>query len=146
MEFWDLLSWDRLHDPVRTVRVVPGAIQCAVADLRKALCDAMLAATTEQEQARLLKAILFSDRLLFAAARRRRGGARGQRGETLARTLARRIRLAWEGCWDILWQESEVPPGELGAAAPSEAQQLDRDIQSINEALAEEDIREASES
>ena len=34
MEFWRLIPFDRLHDRVRTVKIVPEALRPAVADLR----------------------------------------------------------------------------------------------------------------
>ena len=90
-----------------------------------------------------IKALLFSDRLLFSSVRKRRGGLRGQKGETVARTIARRLHLAWEGAWNTLWQESEKSVQEGRGTKLTSAQRLAHDVRSISQALAEEDVREA---
>ena len=102
MDFWSNVSWDSLHDPVITLTVMPEAVKPAIADLRKALSDAASAVAGTHAETIFSKALLFSDRILFSSVRKRRGGQRGQKGETVARTIARRFRLAWEGAWSTL--------------------------------------------
>ena len=79
-----------------------------VAELRGALSEKLRAHIDSPEESSYLKAFIFLDRRLSAAARKLRGGARRQRGETIARTLARRFRSAWAGSWSTLWEESKV--------------------------------------
>ena len=143
MDFWSNVSWDSLHDPVITLTVVPEAVKPAIADLRKALSDAASAVAGTHAETIFIKALLFSDRLLFSSVRKRRGGQRGQKGETVARTIARRLRLAWEGAWSTLWQESGKSVQEGRGAKLTSAERLAHDVRSISQALAEDDIREA---
>ena len=143
LDFWRCVSWEQLHDPVGTSKVVPEAVRHSVAELRHAICKAYEAATDLDTQDSCLKALLFSDRLLFAVAKKGRGGARGQRGDTLARTIAKRLRLAWEGAWNTLWSGSAAEVGNGAAALPTPAQMLAKEVAAIQQALAEEDVREA---
>ena len=122
---------------------MPEAVRPPVAELRHAICKAYEAAQDPDSQNCCLKALLFSDRLLFAVAKKGRGGARGQRGDTLARTIAKRLRLAWEGAWNTLWASSTSEVGNGTAAQSTQAQMLTRDVAAIQQALAEEDVREA---
>jgi len=143
MDFWSGVRWDALHDGVRTSRVVPQPLRPAVADLRKALAAEIANQEGRPLEEACFKALWFMDRLLFATRRRGRGGRRGQHGETVARTIARRIRLAWAGEWCELWAESEdaVPSG--AGPVPTEALRLAKDVQRIREALRDEDTRDA---
>ena len=143
LQFWDGIDWAALHQPVRVSRVVPDTVKPAIADLRKALADKVEAEVGGPAEESCMKALWFLDRLLFSTKRRTRGGRRGQHGETLARTLARRIRHAWAGQWGTLWEESaEAIPTGLGSK-PSEAQRIARDIKAVQDALGNDDVREA---
>ena len=144
MAFWSEVPWRAMHDPIRSIDCVPDAAKPALAELRGSLAAAAQRSAGLAEEECYLKAFFFLDRLLFAAVRKQRGGARGQRGETVARTLARRIRMAWEGSWGALWEESNGALRRGGASTqPSEAQRLARDVKSVEEALADDDVREA---
>ncbi len=143
MEFWDHVPWAALHDPTRSIDSVPNAVKGPLADLRGSLAAAAQRSAGCVEEENYLKAFFFLDRLMFAASRKQRGGARGQRGETVARTIGRRLRAAWAGSWGALWEESNAAH-RAGAGFPlSAAQRLARDIKSIEEALADDDMREA---
>ena len=139
--FWRGVSWEQLHDPVGTMKVVPDAVRPAIAELRHAICKAAEPAQDPDMLNCCLKALLFSDRLLFAISRRGRGGSRGQRGETLARTIAKRLRLAWEGAWNTLSASSTSDVGRGAAAQRMQAQKLASDVMTIPQALVEEDVR-----
>ena len=141
--FWNRIPWDALHEPIRTTKIVPESIRPAIADLRRALCQKIGAETGQPMEECVLKALWFSDRILFATKRKARGGRRGQQGETLVRTLSRRVRLALEGQWNTLWDESAASERDGGGHAPSVAQQLARDIQEVMEALGDADVRGA---
>ena len=80
------------------------------------------------------------DRLLFNRSKRARGGKRGQKGEPVARTIARRIRMAWEGKWGDLWGESCAALPDLGQReAKTRGEITALDIKAIEEAMAEGD-------
>ena len=85
MNFWGNIPWSALHHRINTVKVVPETIRPAVADFRKALCEGAQSAADTATETMHIKALLFSDHIIFSTARRSRGGAREQRGETLAR-------------------------------------------------------------
>eukprot|EP00969_Alexandrium_andersonii_P169987 7515190-Alexandrium_andersonii.AAC.1 len=114
-----------------------------IADLLKALAVAVGEAEGTAGEENAWKAVVFLDRLLFSTARRRRGGTRGQRGESLSHALGRRLRLAWQGSWAVLWQESSAAVGAGLASSPPDGERLARDVRAIEEALAAEDAREA---
>ncbi len=143
IEFWSRIPWPCLHDPVATFDAVPDAVKGALAELRQSIASAALSKAGLDNEEDYLKAFFFLDRLMFATSRRRRGGARGQHGETIARTLARRIRTAWSGGWAALWEESSAASRRGAGGQLSEAQALARDVKAIREALADEDLREA---
>ena len=94
MEFWHKVPWRALHDPVRAIEQIPAAIRSAIADLRGSIAAAANGAANVIAEDRSVKCFCFLDRLLFAAARKQREHARGQHGETLSRTIARRVRMA----------------------------------------------------
>ena len=144
LEFWVLIPWEALHDPVRTTTTVPKELWAEIAHLRCALAGAIAEhAGTPLEEASW-KALLFLDRLLFATRRPSRGGVRGQKGETLCRTLSRRLAAAWAGSWSGLWQESAQAAATPGTGAGLDrARNLVRDGRAVEEALAGEDTREA---
>ena len=144
LEFWVLIPWEALHDPVRTTTTVPKELWAEIALLRCALAGAIAEhAGTPLEEAPW-KALLFLDRLLFATRRPSRGGVRGQKGETLCRTLSRRLAAAWAGSWSGLWQESAQAAATPGTGAGLDrARNLVRDVRAVEEALAGEDTREA---
>ena len=143
MDFWEQIPWNALHDPVRATDCVPEAVKPALAELRGSIAKAATSTDGAQEQEKYLKAFFFLDRLIFAASRRQRGGSRGQKGETVSRTIARRIRAAWEGCWGALWEESNAAVRSGAGSSLSEPQKLARDVKLIEEALADDDVREA---
>ena len=76
MGFWDGISWDALHDPIPTVRVVPEAVRYAIADLRKAMCDAALGANGG---GRRLRGTLRPFAFWTGCCSRRRGGGQEER-------------------------------------------------------------------
>ena len=89
-----------------------------------------------------IKAFFFIDRLLFTSIKSR-GGKRGQKGDSISTAVTRRIRLAWAGEWEKLWEDSaSSPPNALGAKQ-TVAQQLARDVRAIQESLGDDDIRAA---
>ena len=143
MNFWNSIPWSALHDSVRSFDVIPPAAKPAIADFRQKIATEIAAHEGCADEELYLKALFFSDRLLFSSSKRSRGGARGQKGETLARTIARRLRTAWSGQWGALWEESNAAMRRGAGAAPSEAQKLARQVKAIEEALADEDVREA---
>ena len=81
MEFWGHISWQSLHEPVRTIEDVPDAAKGPLAELRRIIAENISEKAGTPDEEVYLKAFFFLDRLMFAAVRRRRGGARGQRGE-----------------------------------------------------------------
>ena len=130
MEFWDHVPWAALHDPTRSIDSVPNAVKGPLADLRGSLAAAAQRSAGCLEEENYLKAFFFLDRLMFAASRKQRGGARGQRGETVARTIGRRLRAAWAGSWGALWEESNAAHrggrglSSLGSTAPRPRHQV----------------------
>ena len=131
MSFWDSISWSHMHDAVRVSRVVPAAVRPAIADLRHELARQILAAADTENEETFLKALWFLDSLLFASRQKRRGGRRGQHGETVARTIARRLRAAGEGQWSSLWHErSEAIRTGLAAGCSAE-KQLAKDVADV---------------
>ena len=94
------------------------------------------------EEERCITAFFFLDRLLFSSIKTR-GGKRGQKGESISTAITRRIRQAWEGECEKLWEDSSSPPPSAQGAKQTPTQILSRDIKSIQEALADEDIRAA---
>ena len=143
IDFWSEVDWEALHDPIRTMSIVPKELRLEIAELRGALARLACDSASQQDEVHAWKAFVFLDRLLFCASRRRRGGARGQRGETVNRTLCRRVRLAWQGAWSALWQESEGSLMDPGAAASTAAQSLAADVRAIEGALCDGDFRVA---
>ena len=143
MGFWEQIPWRAMHDPIRTMDNIPDAVKPALAELRGSLASAANARQGLAAEENYLKCFFFLDRLLCAARRKQRGGARGQRGETVSRTIARRVRMAWEGSWGALWEESSNGLLTGDSQQLASTQRLIRDIQSIEEALADDDMREA---
>ena len=143
MEFWDEVPWRALHDPVRSIDFVPRAVTPALAELRSSIAAAANVPGNEASAERCLKCFFFLDRLVFGAKRRQRAGARGQQGETVSRTLARRIRMAWNGAWGAMWEESTACIRVGLPGHPSESQRLAQDVKSIEEALKDEEMKEA---
>ena len=143
MDYWASVPWDALHDPIRTFDCVPPVVRAPLAELRGSIAEAAIAKLATSDDDTYLKAFFFLDRLIFAASRSRRGGARGQKGETISKTIARRIRLAWSGSWGVLWVESQSAVRSGAGLEVTEAQQLARDLRSVEEALADDDLREA---
>ncbi len=141
--FWNTIPWSALHDPVRTFDVIPDAVKPAIADFTRCRAMGVQANQGTPQEEHYLKALFFSDRVLLSSSKRSRGGARGQKGETLTKTIARRLRTAWSGEWSAVWEESNGAMRRGASLAPSEAQQLARQVKAIEEALANEDIREA---
>ena len=148
LEFWDLVNLSSLHDPVRTIASCPPQCHLAVAELRSALAEATRdigrASAATSSEVRALKAFLFFERMIFATTERRRGGRRGQRGESLTHLIARRVRHAWAGSWDVLWRDSSSSQVIPGTGYSRSAEQLmAADIAEIESCLSDNDLRGA---
>ena len=138
-----------MRDTVRTsgTSAVPAEIRPAIAELQGEISRLVVEATQEgavETQLRLYKLFFFSDRLLFTYSKRSRGGRRGQKGESATRTLARRLRCAWNGEWGALWEESSESialPGQH--KDKTEEQRLAEDVKAIQDALADDDATSA---
>ena len=82
------------------------------------------------------------DRLIFSSIKRR-GGKRGQKGESISTAISRRIRQAWDGEWQKLWEDSASLAPSAQGAKQTPTQILARDIKAIQEAMGDDDIRAA---
>jgi len=67
-----------------------------------------------------------------------------KRGESISKTIARRVKIAWEGRWKELWEESSQAVWEEGAQKARREQDLAlEDIKTIEEAYADGDEKGA---
>ena len=81
---------------------IPVEVRYSIMELRAALAQHIGNALEAHDGAKAsaaTKALFMLGRLLFATAKRARGGTKGQKGESLARIICRRLRLAWSGEW-----------------------------------------------
>ena len=147
LEFWTSIDWNHLHDRWSSMPTIPVEVRYSIMELRAALAQHIGNALEAQDDAKAsaaTKAFFMLDRLLFATAKRARGGTKGQKGESLARTICRRLRLAWSGEWGALWDEALEAVFDVGQApARTVEEMLARDVAYVREALAEDDMRNA---
>ena len=108
--WWNTVQWGDLRRWVPTMASVPSSTHHAVARLKRAVLLERLDARDQGEEtrcARAWKIITFLDRLLFSLPR--------QRGEeTNASRVTRRVREAWRGNWQGLWEEAQPSFGQRG--------------------------------
>ena len=108
MDWFDGLSYDGLKTWVPTAGVVPRNAAHAVARLKGAILQEMLASKAAGDGAghqRAWKALTFVDRMLFAQAP---GRASKRRKGTRADTVTSRVRRAWRGDWGALLAEADA--------------------------------------
>ena len=127
MEWWEKVEWSSMHSPTTTFPKVPLPLRSALAELREHIARGAARNEGAREEETHIKAYFFLDRLLFSSIKTR-GGKRGQKGESISTAITRRIRQAWEGEWEKLWEDSSSPPPSAQGAKQTPTQILSRDI------------------
>ena len=127
--WWNTVQWGDLKRWVPTMATVPNSTHHAVARLKRAVLLERQESKNLGDDLRCSRAwkiLTFLDRLIFALPR--------QRGEeTNALRVTRRVREAWRGNWQGLWEETKTSFGQQGTSSS----QLAADARAINAYVAD---------
>ena len=145
MGFWRSIPWDAQRQQWDRLATIPREPHYPLMQLRGAVAGSAAAGPKNApERIAAQKCFYMLDRLLLCKNSQARGGKRNQKGVSNARIIAQRIRMAWEGRWNELWQDSgkaQRSPGQAKARTPTE--QMAADIKTIEEAFSQRDEKGA---